>query len=347
MSSNIASDRSSELDLDNNPNYSYNDITLNMGLYDRKKQILNAFFASAIIGLTYPLEAITVALQQSVGAHVNLYGQEAAAKKRESLVKELVTTQRQITPHERRMAEIQIKFSATEVNQPFMAPVYRNYREAFRGFWRLGAQAFFRGMGPGAFVTFCHSLLKTKLDSSKIVLSGEETFLSNRYNAFLVITALEFFLQPFRMCQSRKIMMSTHRDQRVYHGIIHMIYSMTLPFSEGWKGFIKGSTARIPYIFGMGFMLNKREDQYFLPLCGLTLLICYPFEVIGRRLECQHAKPGFIPTRYKNAFHGVRLIFAEEGVRGAYRGFSLFIFFQAVRFLAFYPMINAEDVVHH
>lgn len=34
--------------------------------------------------------------------------------------------------------------------------------------------------------------------------------------------------------------------------------------------------------------------------------------------------PGMIPVRYKSIWHGVRLIFSEEGIFGLYKGFGLY-----------------------
>ena len=45
--------------------------------------------------------------------------------------------------------------------------------------------------------------------------------------------------------------------------------------------------------------------------------------------------PGLIPYRYKNALHALRLIAYEEGLRGFYRGYGLFLVTSSVQFYLF------------
>lgn len=56
-----------------------------------------------------------------------------------------------------------------------------------------------------------------------------------------------------------------------------------------------------------------------------TSLIAYPFITVKRRIECQTKQAyTMIPKRYYNSIHAFQLISKEEGIKGFYKGFSLF-----------------------
>lgn len=44
-----------------------------------------------------------------------------------------------------------------------------------------------------------------------------------------------------------------------------------------------------------------------------------------RRIQCQDRIAGMLPIRYEGVWHAVKLIAAEEGIRGLFRGFTAFL----------------------
>jgi len=81
------------------------------------------------------------------------------------------------------------------------------------------------------------------------------------------------------------------------------------------------------------YELFNRYDDYsfwykFLSRFGASTLsvviaqaLCYPFDTVKRRLQINGAK-GY-KNIYKNEYHCVQKILAEESYRGFYRGFSI------------------------
>jgi len=89
----------------------------------------------------------------------------------------------------------------------------------------------------------------------------------------------------------------------------------------------QGNLVNIPknVILGGAFDPNSLSRNPYSWLAGgnIANLLFYPLLTIKRRLECQSNDVGMIRKRYTGAFHGLKVIYKEEGViKGWFRGFG-------------------------
>lgn len=114
--------------------------------------------------ITAPLTTLQVSLQLSVLSHQDKYGDVTEVEKNQ-----LMKTPKEITAYEKRRYELIVKSGVTGIviikyysyklgtNKPFRAPVYLNYREAFKALQNQGILGFYKGN----FLGLCHIWMTT------------------------------------------------------------------------------------------------------------------------------------------------------------------------------------------
>ncbi|CAD8158641.1 unnamed protein product [Paramecium octaurelia] len=332
------------------PNLFINEQTLKQIEAETNKHFwINYFTQSIVTTFVAPLTTIYTSLQLSVIPHQNKYGdlpEESGTKTSTQLVK----TTRDIQPHEKRKFELLIKSGAVGSNKPFRAPIYTTYREAFQGLTNQGWQAFFKGNLIGIIHLLANSHLKIKLLSDLDFRLGAMWHEGNQLLRQAVILGLvtvsDLVSNPFMLFQSRFILQNRLPNFYLYKNLL----SAFKKHVRHKKEYFQGSTT---YLYKNGFIFlaqvpiqfsQKLEQFQMLYLYLSYNLISYPFLTIVRRLHCQSTLPGMIPIRYSGPFHALRLITQEEGIRGLYRGFGLYLVGSGVlQYIMFGTQIDQGD----
>lgn len=70
------------------------------------------------------------------------------------------------------------------------------------------------------------------------------------------------------------------------------------------------------------------QNDPFLAFVSSNIIsqsLVYPLMTAMRRVQCQDKIAGMLPIRYEGVWHAVKLITAEEGIRGLFRGYAAFL----------------------
>jgi solute carrier family 25 phosphate transporter 23/24/25/41 len=170
---------------------------------------------------------------------------------------------------------------------------------------------------------------KTELDTPRRLTAG----------ALAGITSVAF-TYPLDIVRTRLSIltaMEEHRGQRKIPGIWGMTRIMYRE-EGGLRALYRGLGPTMfgvaPYV-GLNFQAYEVLRKYFTPpgetspksinklICGalagsIAQTITYPLDVLRRRMQVTTMKN--VNYKYRNTLHAVRVIIAEEGIRGLYKG---------------------------
>lgn len=153
------------------------------------------------------------------------------------------------------------------------------------------------------------------------VRQRESTITAKISTIFFFSNVIDLAIHPLHVAQSRFILQNRLPGFSSYQNFLHFI---RLHFTQGYEIY-KGCSGLVPINFVNSVMLGMTIRDPSLKAYGiasiLSTLLTYPVYTAMRRFECQSDRPGMIPKRYKNIWHGLKLIANEEGVKGLYRGF--------------------------
>lgn len=270
---------------------------------------------------TSPLLVASTLLQLSVLPHANLYGDTSATHHNNMLA----NIPKEITIQDKRRYELIVKSGMTSFNKPFRAPIHSSYKEAFQAMANQGILGYYKGNAIGlvhkSLILSLKTLFTLPFDYGNIQLFAENIFARSLILG-LIYTGIDILLHPLELFQSRFILQNRLPNFRTYRSLRKIFIAQFYKnnnYYVGWR-------AHLPKNIIMGATyINLVPGNPVLSILlanyiGFTLT--YPLMTAMRRVMCQAKDPGMIPIRYEGVWHGLRLIFQEEGIRGLYRGFA-------------------------
>jgi len=80
-------------------------------------------------------------------------------------------------------------------------------------------------------------------------------------------------------------------------------------------------------MFSLGQISLFQNDPLlaFISSNIISQTLIYPLMTATRRVQCQDRIAGMLPIRYEGVWHALKLIAAEEGIRGLFRGYAAFL----------------------
>ena len=174
---------------------------------------------------------------------------------------------------------------------------------------------------------------------------------SKRIHLFLefsFMTLVDICTYPILLIQSRFILQNRLPEFSTYKSFRHFLSKHKLRIkSECTKGIFSQIPLNIilsSSIFLNLFASNPVKNNFYT--LNLASFISYPFTTVMRRLQCQGEIAGMIPPRYKGMWHGMNLMFIEEGLKGLWRGYPLAVIILNAQLYFFTGFLGMLSLIH-
>lgn len=220
--------------------------------------------------------------------------------------------------------------------QPYRAASYSNYGEALKGLYKQGTPySFYKGNGVRALHIILFHKFNTEMTFKIEQLIPQQWKQLKKIQGapeLLLSCTVDMLLQPLHVAESRLILQNRQTNFSAYRSLIEFMKKTPL------QDMFRANLLHLPRNCLVALQGLKLTDQvtyasFYGQVIGSQTL-AYPFLLVQRRKECltnseQLRGRGFtslVENGSSSFFAMARKIYAEEGFRGFYRGYTAYMF---------------------